>query len=124
MQMRKLLVPLVPLVIVAVLAFGARADAQSAGAVPGPGGAYYQFLLGLHLEMSGDATGAAAAYEQAEKLDPQSAEIPAALAALYARLNRGTDAIAAGERAVKVDPENAEANWILGNLYGRMVEAP
>ena len=124
MQMRKLLVPLVPLVIVAVLAFGARADAQSGGATPGPGGAYYQFLLGLHLEMSGDATGAAAAYEQAEKLDPQSAEIPAALAALYARLNRGTDAIAAGERAVKVDPENAEANWILGNLYGRMVEAP
>ena len=58
------------------------------------------------------------------RLDPQSAEIPAALAALYARLNRQTDAIAAGERAVKADPTNPEANWILGNLYSRMVDLP
>src|SRR5258706_490796 len=106
---------------VALLAAGASMGAQ--GAQPAAGGAYYQFLLGLHLEMTGDAEGAAAAYEQAEKLDPQSAEIPAALAALYARLNRGPDAIAAGERAVKADTSNPEANWILGNLYARMVEA-
>ena len=119
-----LVTPLVPLIVVALLAAGAQAGAQSTGATPDPGGAYYQFLLGLHLEMSGDATGAAAAYEQAEKLDPQSAEVPAALAALYARLNRGADAIAAGERAIKADPANPEANWILGNLYARMVDAP
>jgi tetratricopeptide (TPR) repeat protein len=118
MKMRKVLL----VAVVAVLAGGARAGAQAPAAAPGAGGSYYQFLLGLHLEMSGDATGAAAAYEAAEKLDPQSAEIPAALAGLYARLNRGADAIAAGERAIKADPANAEANWILGNLYARSVE--
>ena len=89
-----------------------------------PGGAYYEFILGLHLESQGDATGATAAYQRAEKLDPQSAEIPAALAELYARMNRPTEAIAAGERAVKANPSNPEANWILGSLYARMVDMP
>ena len=51
------------------------------------GGAYYEFMMGMHLETQGDAPGAAAAYQRAEKLDPASAEIPAALAELYARLN-------------------------------------
>ena len=54
----------------------------------------------------------------------QSAEIPAALAELYARLNRPAEAIAAGERAVKANPSNPEANWILGSLYARMAEMP
>jgi tetratricopeptide (TPR) repeat protein len=107
-----------------LLAAASRATAQSAAAQPDQGGAYYQFVYGLHLEMSGDAAGATSAYERAETLDPQSAEIPAALAALYARLNRQADAIAAGERAIKADPESPEANWILGNLYTRMVELP
>jgi tetratricopeptide (TPR) repeat protein len=108
--------------IIALLAGGARAGAQAVAA-PDEGGAFYQFLLGLHLETDGDSAGAVSAYERAEKLDPQSAEVPAALAALYARLNRTPDAIAAAERAIKADPANPEANWILGNLYGRMAEA-
>src|SRR5262245_59650351 len=69
--------------------------------VEAAGGAYYEFMMGMQLETQGDAPGAAAAYQRAEKLDPSSAEIPAALAELYARLNRPTEAIAAGERAVK-----------------------
>jgi tetratricopeptide (TPR) repeat protein len=88
------------------------------------GGAYFEFVLGLHLESMGDAAGATAAYQRAETLDPKSAEIPAALAELYARLNRPTDAIAAGERALKANPSNSEANWILGSLYARMIELP
>jgi tetratricopeptide (TPR) repeat protein len=88
------------------------------------GGAYYEFMMGMHLETQGDAPGAAAAYQRAEKLDPASAEIPAALAELYARLNRPADAIAAGERAVKANPASPEANWILGSLYARMSEMP
>ena len=88
------------------------------------GGAYYEFMMGLHLETQGDGPGASAAYQRAEKLDPTSAEIPAALAELYARLNRPADAIAAGERAVKANPTNPEANWILGSLYARMSEMP
>jgi tetratricopeptide (TPR) repeat protein len=89
-----------------------------------PGGAYYEFLMALHLESQGDNAGATAAYQRAERLDPQSAEIPAALAELYARMNRPADAIAAGERAVKANPANPEANWILGSLYARMAEMP
>jgi tetratricopeptide (TPR) repeat protein len=81
-------------------------------------------MMGLHFESQGDSTAALAAYQRAERLDPQSAEIPAALAELYARMNRPADAIAAGERAVKANPSNPEANWILGSLYSRMAEMP
>ena len=88
------------------------------------GGAYYEFMMGLQLERQGDGPGATAAYQRAERLDPPSAEIPAALAELYARINRPADAIAAGERAVKANPSNPEANWILGSLYARMAEMP
>ena len=80
--------------------------------------------MGMQLEMQGDGPGATAAYLRAERLDPTSAEIPAALAELYARLNRPAEAIAAGERAVKASPSNPEANWILGSLYARMAEMP
>lgn len=87
------------------------------------GGAYYEFIIGLALEMEGDTAGASAAYERAARLDPASAEIPAALATLYARQNRTADAVAAAERAVKANPSNPEANWILGQLYYRLSDA-
>ena len=104
-------------------ASGAFAQTKPAPADPA-GGAYYEFMIGLHLESQGDNAGASAAYQRAEKLDPQSAEIPAALAELYVRMNRPTDAVAAGERAVKANPANPEANWILGTLYARMADMP
>ncbi|MCM3879476.1 MAG: tetratricopeptide repeat protein [Vicinamibacterales bacterium] len=111
--------------IAAVLTVSGSASAQAKLSPPEEaGGAYFEFVLGLHLESMGDAAGATAAYQRAEKLDPQSAEIPAALAELYARMNKPTDAIAAGERAVKADPASPEANWILGSLYARMIEMP
>ncbi len=111
--------------VLALLAGAASAFAQVRPAPAEPGaGAYYEFLMGLHYETQGDSTNALAAYQRAERLDPQSAEIPAALAELYFRLNRPTDAIAAGERAVKANPSNPEANWILGSLYARMSEMP
>jgi tetratricopeptide (TPR) repeat protein len=101
----------------------AFAQAKPAPAEPA-GGAYYEFMIGLHLESQGDNAGASAAYQRAERLDPKSAEIPAALAELYVRMNRPTDAIAAGERAVNANPTNPEANWILGTLYARMADMP
>ena len=108
-----------------LFAAAGTAAAQSKPSAPiTAGGAYYEFLMGLHLEAQGDGPGATAAYLRAEKLDPTSAEIPAALAELYARLNRPADAIAAGERAIKANPSNPEANWILGSLYARMAEMP
>jgi tetratricopeptide (TPR) repeat protein len=114
------------IVVVLLLFAGARpALAQTKPALAdAAGGAYYEFMMGLHLETQGDGPGAAAAYQRAERLDPASAEIPAALAELYARLNRPTEAIAAGERAVKANPTNPEANWILGSLYARIAEMP
>ena len=113
-----------PLAFVLVTA-ATSAVAQTKPASGDPsGGAYYEFIMGLHFESQGDSTNALAAYQRAERLDPQSAEIPAALAELYARMNRPTDAIAAGERAVKANPTNPEANWILGSLYSRMAEMP
>jgi tetratricopeptide (TPR) repeat protein len=108
--------------VVALLAGAVSASAQTKPATADSGGAYYEFVMGLHYESQGDSTNALAAYQRAEKLDPQSAEIPAALAELYARMNRPSDAVAAGERAVKADPSNPEANWILGSLYARMAE--
>ena len=108
-----------------IVAASSSGSAQSKLSPPEEaGGAYFEFVLGLHLESMGDAAGATAAYQRAEQLDPKSAEIPAALAELYARMNRPTDAVAAGERALKANPLNPEANWILGSLYARMVEMP
>ena len=106
-------------------AVGGSAYAQTRPSVADAGGgAYYEFMMGLHFEAQGDSTNALAAYQRAERLDPASAEIPAALAELYARLNRPADAVAAGERAIKANPQNPEANWILGSLYSRMAEMP
>ncbi len=112
-------------VAAAVLSTVSSALAQTKPSPPDrPGAAYYEFMMGLQLEGQGDSAGASAAYERAERLDPQSAEIPAALAELYVRMNRPADAVAAGERAVKANPTNPEANWILGSLYARMSEMP
>jgi tetratricopeptide (TPR) repeat protein len=115
-------------VLVALALIVGATPSWSAQTRPAPadaaGGAYYEFMLGLHLEGQGDAGGASAAYQRAERLDPQSGEIPAALAELYARMNRPTDAVAAGERAIKANPSSPEANWILGSLYARMSEMP
>jgi tetratricopeptide (TPR) repeat protein len=114
--------------IVGILLLFAGASSAAAQTKPATadaaGGAYYEFMMGLQLETQGDGPGAVAAYQRAEKLDSTSAEIPAALAELYARLNRPADAIAAGERAVKANPTNPEANWILGSLYARMSDMP
>jgi tetratricopeptide (TPR) repeat protein len=115
-----------PFVVVLMLFAGASSAFAQAKPAPADaaGGAYYEFMMGMQLEMQGDGPGATAAYLRAERLDPTSAEIPAALAELYARLGRATEAIAAGERAVKANPTNPEANWILGSLYARMSDAP
>lgn len=119
--MQRTLLVALALVVGASAPWSAQQPAASSSLT---GGAYYEFVLGLHLESQGDAAGATAAYQRAEKLDPQSAEIPAALAELYARMNRPGDAVAAGERAVKANPSSPEANWILGSLLVRMVELP
>ena len=79
--------------------------------------AYYQFLLGRHLESEGDVAGAMAAYNEAARLDPKSAEVRAELASLHARENRLAEATAAAESALKLDARNVSANRLLGFIY-------
>jgi tetratricopeptide (TPR) repeat protein len=85
--------------------------------------AYYQFLLGRHLEIEGDVAGAIAAYKEAARLDPKSAEVGAALAELYARQNRIPEALAAAESALKLDGDNVSAHRMLGFIYADRARA-
>jgi tetratricopeptide (TPR) repeat protein len=103
----------------------AAAPAQNGPAVDASarGGAYHQFLTGRLLESRGELEAAIEAYRRAATLDPASAEIPAELAALYARQNRAADAIAAAEQALRLDETNAQAHRILGTVHAALAEA-
>jgi tetratricopeptide (TPR) repeat protein len=87
------------------------------------GAAYYEFLKGRMLEGAGRVPEALEAYERASKMDPQSAQIRAEIAALYARQNRPTDAIQAAKAALKLDPDDSEAHWVLGTVYAAVIDA-
>jgi tetratricopeptide (TPR) repeat protein len=96
------------------------APSQPGQSPPGNAEAYYLFLQGRQLEMAGEVAAAIKAYEQAAKLDPKSAEIPAELAALYSRQNQASAAIASAEKALKIDPENVEAHRVLGMVLAAL----
>ena len=84
--------------------------------------AYYQFVLGRHLEEEGDVDGAIAAFTRAIKLDPASASLLTELAELYARQSRVREAIESAEAAITIDPGNSEAHRVLGSIYARLAE--
>ena len=94
----------------------------AAGLQPGRAQAYYEFLQGRHLEASGAVDAAIKAYERAATLDPQSAEIPAELAGLYARQNRAAEAIRFAEKALGIDPQNVEAHRVLGMVFSSVAQ--
>src|SRR5205823_1558099 len=97
----------------------AKASPQTARNI---GEAYAQFLLAHRLEEADDEAGAIAAYKRAMELDPQAADIPATLAALYLRQNKAQEAIAAAEQSLKIAPANREANRVLGIVYAAIAE--
>jgi predicted Zn-dependent protease len=101
-------------------AAGASAAVQAASR---EGEAYYQFMVGRHLESEGDLEGAIKAYTEAARLDPKSAEIPAELASLYARDNKFQDALKNAELALKNNPDNVTAHRVLGILFGSLARA-
>jgi tetratricopeptide (TPR) repeat protein len=84
--------------------------------------AYYQFLLGRHLEGDGQIDQAVAAYQQAATLDPTSSAIPAELAGLYARQGRIKDATTAADAALKLNPSDVDAHRVLGSIYASLAE--
>ncbi|MGH2604724.1 MAG: tetratricopeptide repeat protein, partial [Dehalococcoidia bacterium] len=102
--------------LIAGLAVPARASAQATPAA-GEDTAAYFFLLGRHLESLGRIDEAVAAHKRALELEPESAELRAELAGLYARQDKATESIAMAEAALQKDPANREANRILGSIY-------
>ena len=110
-----------PTLVLLLLVCAAPVAAQPAAASPADGAGYY-FLLGRRYESTGDMAKAVAAYKQALTLAPESAELRAELAGLYARQDRAVEAIDAAEEAIKKDPDNREANRILGSIYATLAE--
>src|SRR6266508_6815973 len=84
--------------------------------------AYAQFLLAHRLAEHDDEAGAIAAYKRAMELDPQPADIPAELAALYLQQNKIQEATSTAEQALKLAPTNREANRVLGLVYAALSE--
>ena len=103
------------LVGLAVPGIGAQAQTRDADAG-------YYFMLGRHLESTGKVEDAIAAHQRAIALAPDSAELRAELAGLYARQNRAREALDTAEEALKRDPQNREANRIIGSVYAALSE--
>ena len=112
--------PIAPILVLMLLTCAAPAAAQPAAAAAGDAG--YYFLLGRRHESMGDVDKAVAAYKQALTLAPNSAELRAELAGLYARQDRAVEAIDTAEEALTKDPDNREANRILGSIYAALAE--
>jgi tetratricopeptide (TPR) repeat protein len=113
--------PTVPILVLLLLACAAPAAAQPAAAAA-PGDAAYYFLLGRRHESAGEVEKAVAAFKQALALAPDSAELRAELAGLYARQDRALEAIEMAEEALTKDPANREANRILGSILAALAE--
>ena len=86
------------------------------------GNAAYYFLLGRRLEAQGKVDEAIAAHKRAIELEPNSAELRAELAGLFARQDRATDALDMADAALKLDAGNREANRILGSIYAAFAD--
>jgi tetratricopeptide (TPR) repeat protein len=113
--MRALLLALVVALTVA------PAAAQVAPTAP-DAAAYYQFLLGRHLESAGEPDKALAALREAARLAPGSADVRAEIAALLAREGREREAIEEARAALAIDPRNHEANRVLGALLAASID--
>lgn len=95
------------------------APAQAQGATT-TAEAYFLFLHAHMLESDGDVPGAIDALKQAISAAPQSADLHAELAGVYARAGRASEAVDAALEALKIDPKNIEANRILGLVQASM----
>lgn len=110
-------------VVLVALAVSTPAFGQTPSAPDDPKAqAFYEFLMARRLDAAGDAAGAMAALQRAQKLDPDSAGIAAEMAGAHARQQQAQSAIVQGERALKLDAENEEAHYVLAQLYAEWAE--
>jgi tetratricopeptide (TPR) repeat protein len=112
-------------VVVLLAAATALSQAQPATTptpAPATGQAYYEFMLARHLQNQGDEKAALEALKRAAAADPNSAEIQAEFASLYARLDDATAAVDAAERALKLNADSIEAHRILGLVFAAWAE--
>src|SRR5215204_179816 len=89
-----------PILLLVLLTCAPSAAAQRAATPAGDDASYY-FLLGRRYESTGDIEKAVAALKQALTLAPESAELRAELAGLYARQDRAVEALDAADDALK-----------------------
>ena len=117
--MRRLatVVLLLSFVAPSLAASGTQKPVESAEAT-----AAYHFLVARQLESTGKIDEAIAALQKALALVPESAELRAELAGMYARQDRAIEALDAAEDALKRDPANREANRILGSIMAVLAE--
>jgi tetratricopeptide (TPR) repeat protein len=108
--------------IVATLVLAASASVVSAQPKAGFE-AYYEFVLGRHLENAGEVDEAVKAFERAARLDPDSADIPAELAGLFARQGRFDEARQTAEHALSLDAGNVDAHRVLGSIFAAVADA-
>jgi tetratricopeptide (TPR) repeat protein len=121
--MRAFFTVIMTLLLGGATAGGAAAMPQAAAAVsPADASAAYYFILGRHLEDERKVDEAIAAHKKAIALAPDSAEVRAELAALYARQDRAREALETAESALQRDPDNREANRIIGTVYAALSE--
>jgi tetratricopeptide (TPR) repeat protein len=109
------------LTLALVLTAGLAAPAAQTAA-PAKDSPYYFFVLGRHLEGEGKLDEAIAAHKQAIALAPDSAELRAELAGLYARNDRVGEAFDAAAQALERDPDNQEANRVAGTIYAALAD--
>lgn len=116
-------VPAISLVLLCgISAAAAQGAPQGAASTSADAPAAYYFMLGRHLEDADKIDDAIAAHRKAIELEPQSAELRAELAALYARQDRAREALETAEAALQRDPANREANRVLGSIYAALSE--
>jgi tetratricopeptide (TPR) repeat protein len=114
--------PILPLLAAFVLLpAGSGATTAVQSVAEGETAGYY-FIIARHLEENGKPDLAIDALNRAIALAPDSAEVRAELAALYARLNRVADAAAAAEGALERDPGNRAANRLLGSILAALFD--
>lgn len=109
------------LVFVALVVAG-PAFGQTAAPVDPKAQAFFEFLMARRLEATGDATGAIAALQRAQQLDPGSAGIAAEMAGAYARQEQNPSAILQADKALAIDANNEEAHNVLAQIYAAWSE--